>query len=94
MSAVCSIDLENGLRVTSRTPVGKHCWRFSQEGVMRKKVVNVTSWLRKIASKPRKTVREESGIKGTVDDPFEVCGIQCCSCSLKIERCRGKLKVT
>uniref|UniRef100_A0AAF5Q077 Rap-GAP domain-containing protein n=4 Tax=Wuchereria bancrofti TaxID=6293 RepID=A0AAF5Q077_WUCBA len=69
--AILSVDMDNGVRVTSRTPVGKHCWCFTREHTIRRQMNCVNNWLRKLALRPKKILLEMTSIKGVVEDPFE-----------------------
>uniref|UniRef100_A0A9J2P0P2 Rap-GAP domain-containing protein n=2 Tax=Ascaris TaxID=6251 RepID=A0A9J2P0P2_ASCLU len=70
-SAILSVDHEDGVRVTCRTVVGKHCWRFKDEREPCRRSGNVNKWLRKLATKPRNVVRKESSTRTPIDDPFQ-----------------------
>ncbi|VDM38745.1 unnamed protein product [Toxocara canis] len=70
-SAILSVDHEDGLRVTCRTAVGKHCWRFEDERETSRHSANVNKWLRKLATKPRRVVRKQSTTRIPTADPFQ-----------------------
>ncbi|VDN07034.1 unnamed protein product [Thelazia callipaeda] len=67
---ILSANLDNGVRVTSRSPVGKHCWRFLQEREKHHQSSCVNKWLRKLASQPQ-TTSTASTVKSTAEDPFD-----------------------
>ncbi|KAL3997954.1 Rap/ran-GAP family protein [Acanthocheilonema viteae] len=69
--AILSVDMDNGVRVTSRTPVGKHCWCFTREHTARRQMNCVNDWLRKLALRPKKVALEITSIKGEPEDPFD-----------------------
>ncbi|MCP9260057.1 Ral GTPase-activating protein subunit alpha-1 [Dirofilaria immitis] len=61
--------MDNGLRVTSRTPVGKHCWCFTREREVRHQMNCVNNWLRKLALRPKKIMLEMTSTKEETEDP-------------------------
>lgn len=65
--------MDSGVNVTSRTPVGKHCWYFTQECTVRPQMNFVNNWLRKLALRPKTVTLEMTNVKEIVADPFEVC---------------------
>ncbi|EFO27773.1 hypothetical protein LOAG_00705 [Loa loa] len=69
--AILSVDVDSSVRVTSRTPVGKHCWCFARERMVRRQMNCVNNWLRKLALRPKKVALEMTNFKGAVEDPFE-----------------------
>uniref|UniRef100_A0A0R3RS83 Rap-GAP domain-containing protein n=1 Tax=Elaeophora elaphi TaxID=1147741 RepID=A0A0R3RS83_9BILA len=69
--AILSVDMDSGVRMTSRTPVGKHCWCFTGERTVRRQMNCVNDWLRKLASRPKKIASEMTSMKGAAEDPFE-----------------------
>lgn len=64
--------MDKAVRVTSRTPVGKHCWYFTGERTVRHQMNCVNDWLWKLALRPKKMALEMTGIKGDLEDPFDV----------------------
>ncbi|VDK71391.1 unnamed protein product [Litomosoides sigmodontis] len=69
--AILSVDVDNAVRVTSRTPVGKHCWHFTGERTIRPQMSCVNDWLWKLALRPKNVTLEVTGIKGELEDPFD-----------------------
>ncbi|CAB3407059.1 unnamed protein product [Caenorhabditis bovis] len=69
-SSIISIS-KKANEVVCRTVVGRHVWELDLLNEERKPAKNVTSWLRKEANKGRRAGRENQGILGAMDDPFD-----------------------
>ncbi|CAD6196284.1 unnamed protein product [Caenorhabditis auriculariae] len=70
-SSIISVNREAQCELTCRTVVGRHCWTLDTHVAPREKSTNVTTWLRKEANRGRKSGRENLGILGAMDDPFD-----------------------
>ncbi|VDK47411.1 unnamed protein product [Anisakis simplex] len=70
-AAILSMDNEDTLRLTCRTAVGKHCWKFNDLRETSHRSSSVNKWLRKLATRPRNVaVRKESVLRTPTSDPF------------------------